>query len=201
MPSATPSPEASWPSHVYETRPFCSCWLRTSVATGSPCESRMSTVTVSGLRSRNEMTATSSEHSQTGEKILSTCVPVTGLFSSLSRSVTANAVAVATSSASTISVWGSRDNENLRALERADENERLRVLAAAARAVESCSRADRRLAPRVRVRSLLRLVVRESRQLALEGLGDVDEPVRHEPARRRRRPLRARRRRVRQHTS
>ena len=68
----------------------------------------MSTVIVARLRRRNEMTETSRAHSQTGEKTLSTRVPVTGLFSSFSRSVTAKAAAVAPSSASTINVWGSR---------------------------------------------------------------------------------------------
>ena len=69
----------------------------------------MSTVTVPALRRTNEITATSLAHSQTGEKTRSTFVPVIGLRSSLSRSVTAKAAAVAPSRARTISVWGSRD--------------------------------------------------------------------------------------------
>jgi hypothetical protein len=75
----------------------------------------------------------SREHSQMGEKTLSTRVPVIGLFSSFKRSVTANAAAVAPSSASTIRVCGSRANaRRLERLERAHEDERLGVLAAAA---------------------------------------------------------------------
>ena len=68
----------------------------------------MSTVTTWPPRSRNEISAMSRAHSQTGENTLSTRVPVIGLRSSFSRSVTANAAAVAPSSASTISVCGSR---------------------------------------------------------------------------------------------
>ena len=89
----------------------------------------MSTVTRSGLRSRNETTETFRSHSHTGEKILSTRVPVIGLFSSLRRSVTAKAVAVDASKASTITVCGSRVTGRSARLERADEDERLRVLA------------------------------------------------------------------------
>ena len=60
------------PSHVYETRPFCSSRSRTSLRTRSPSPSSMSTVTVPLLRSTNEMTATSRAHSHTGEKTRST---------------------------------------------------------------------------------------------------------------------------------
>ena len=50
-------------------------------------------MTVPGLRRTNEISAMSRAHSQTGEKTRSTCVPVIGLRSSFSRSVTANAAA------------------------------------------------------------------------------------------------------------
>ena len=56
---------------------------------------------------RREIAAASCAHSQTGEKRRSTRVPVIGLRSSFSRSVIANAAAVAPRSARTISVWGS----------------------------------------------------------------------------------------------
>jgi hypothetical protein len=54
------------------------------------------------------MTDTSRAHSHTGEKTRSTCVPVIGLRSSFSRSVTANAAAVAPSRTRTIRSWGHR---------------------------------------------------------------------------------------------
>ena len=85
----------------------------------------------------NEITATSRAHSHTGEKTRSTWVPVIGLRSSFNRSVTANAAAVAPSSARTSKSCGHRaTSQRLERLEPAYENEWLRVLAAAARAVE-----------------------------------------------------------------
>src|SRR5687768_14748075 len=97
----------------------------------------MSNVTVSRRRNTIEMTATSRAHSQTGEKTRSTRVPVTGLRSSFSRSVTANAAAVAASRARTIRSWGHRAMaRSFNRHEAADEYERLGVLATTARAVE-----------------------------------------------------------------
>ena len=66
-------------------------------------------------------------HSQTGENTLSTRVPVIGLFSSFSRSVTANAAAVAPSSASTISVCGSRRTMAVRRIDICERRCRSRV--------------------------------------------------------------------------
>ena len=106
-------PTSSRPSQVYETRVAVSWRLRTSVRTERPSESSMSTVTVSGRRSLNEMTATSRAHSHTGENTRSTRVPVTGLRSSFSRSVTANAAAVAPSRARTSRSWASRANARI----------------------------------------------------------------------------------------
>ena len=82
--------------------------MRTSVRTGLRFAFSMSTVTTWLPRSRNEISAMSRAHSHTGENTLSTRVPVIGLFSSFSRSVTANAAAVAKSNARTISVCGTR---------------------------------------------------------------------------------------------
>ena len=96
-----------------------------------PSPSSMSTVTVPALRRTNEITATSLAHSQTGEKTRSTFVPVIGLRSSFSRSVTAKAAAVAPSRARTISVWGHLEPRRaLQGLEAAHEHEWLRELEA-----------------------------------------------------------------------
>ena len=129
----------------------------------------MSSVTVSRRRRTNEITATSRAHSHTGENTRSTRVPVIGLRSSFSRSVTANAAAVAPSRARTIRSCGHRATaRKLERLEPAHEDERLRVLAAAARAVELRGRADRALAARMRIVAALRLVVGERRDLPLD---------------------------------
>ena len=93
--------------------PCCSSRSRTSLRTRRPSPSSMSTVTVPLLRSTNEMTATLRAHSHTGEKTRSTFVPVIGLRSSFTRSVNANAAAVAPSRARTISSCGSRVNSCL----------------------------------------------------------------------------------------
>src|SRR5262245_54700505 len=134
----------------------------------------MITVTVSGLRSRNETTATSRGHSHTGENTLSTRVPVIGLRSSFNRSVNAKAAAVAPSRTTTSRIFASRDKRRLEGLEPAHEDERLRVFAAAGRSVELGSGADRALAPRMRIVAALRLVVGERGQLPLERRCDVD---------------------------
>ncbi len=59
--------------------------------------------TRSSLRRPKAIVAAAESHSQTGEKTFVISGPAIGLFSSFSRSLTANAVAVAASSASTTS--------------------------------------------------------------------------------------------------
>src|SRR5262245_22831258 len=70
----------------------------------------MSTVSVPGRRSTNEITATSRAHSHTGEKTRVQRGAVIGLRSSFNRSVTANAAAEAPSRARTRRSFGSRVN-------------------------------------------------------------------------------------------
>src|SRR6185436_3084135 len=169
MPSCTTRSALSRPSHVYETRPAGSRRLRTTVRIDRPPRSRMSSVTGSRRRRMNEITERSRAHSHTGEKTRSTFVPVIGLRSSFSRSVTAKAAAVAPSRARTIRNWGHRANaRKLQRVQVSDEDERLRVLATATRAVELGARADRAFTPRMRVVAPLGLVVRERGDLALE---------------------------------
>src|SRR5207253_6422210 len=76
-------------------------------------------VRLSALRSRKRMCATRVGQSQTGEKILSTSVLRTGLGSSFSPSVTANAAAVAPSRATTSRKGASREADAVRAKARA----------------------------------------------------------------------------------
>src|SRR5262245_27477436 len=145
----------------------------------------------------NEMTETSRAHSHTGENTRSTCVPVIGLRSSLSRSVTAKAAAVAPSRTRTIRSWGHLATaRSSKRIETADEHERLCELEPGARAVELGGGADRALAAWVRVVPPLGRVVGEGRDLALDRRRNLDEPVRDEPVERGGRPLGARGRRV-----
>ena len=71
------------------------------MATGSPCGVITVTVIMLPRRSLNVTWATSFSQLQTGEKSLSTCVLLIGLFSSFSPSVIANAAAVPPSRPST----------------------------------------------------------------------------------------------------
>ena len=110
MPSCTTRSALSRPSHVYETRPAGSRRLRTTVRIDRPLAvedvERHGLATPQDERDHREVPA----HSHTGEKTRSTFVPVIGLRSSFSRSVTAKAAAVAPSKARTIRSWGHRAN-------------------------------------------------------------------------------------------
>src|SRR5262245_18114589 len=72
------------------------------------------------------------------------------------------------------------------------------MLATTARVIELGGGTDRTFAPWMRVLAALGLVVCERRDLLLDGAADVHEPVRHEPVQRGRRPLGARRGRIRE---
>src|SRR6266702_6955985 len=96
------------PFQVRVRRPFGKGRPSAIRATGSPLESSTSAVTESGFRRRKEIPATSLGQRQTGEKAVGMRVPVIGLRSSFSSSVTAKAAADPPSKPRTSSVAISR---------------------------------------------------------------------------------------------
>ena len=178
--SGTTRPASSRPSHVYETRPLGSSRSRTSVRTTSPGRVEHVDRHLARLpeHERDHRNVTGA-HSQTGENSRSTRVPGDGAPLELQP-------------------LRDREGRRSRAEEREDdqrlrqsgqplvrvttveptyEDERLRVLPPAARAMVRRSRANRPLAARVWKLPPLGLVVGEGRDLALDRLAHVDVPV------------------------
>src|SRR5215475_1861264 len=125
-------------------------------------------------------------HRQFGPSSFPTRVRKTGLRSSFTCSVYANAAAEPMSRPATTiaaAIWARRASGDI-----ADEDERLCVFAANGGAVELGVGAERAVVARVRIVAPLRLEFREGLELALQRHGDVHEPVRREPVRRRGRP-------------
>src|SRR5205823_2884982 len=199
VPAGTTRPKSSRPSQTNLCGPAGRGLEASSVRTTFPCESTTTTLRRSAFRVTNWTGILRNWQWQRGPSSFPTCVRRTGLRSSFRCSVYANAAAVPPSSPATTSAAATRARRPSDTLDIPDEDEGLGELATDGRAVELGVRAQRAVVARVWIVAALGLEARECLQLAVERRRHVDEPVRHEPVRRSRSPLRARRRRVGEH--